>query len=140
MKKCFKCQIEKPLAEFYAHSQMADGHLGKCKECTKRDSKRRYMTKREDIRNYEKARFRTTHRKAKVLEYQRTRRARDPEKNRARQLVNDAVRSGKVTKTACEMCSNPKVQAHHTDYSKPLDVQWLCFRCHRVHGHGQMVG
>ena len=40
-KVCFKCEIEQPITEFYKHSQMEDGHINKCKTCTRKDTRER---------------------------------------------------------------------------------------------------
>lgn len=66
-------------------------------------------------------------------------RTRHPEKYKARQAVNNALASGKLKKPEkCENCRtvcNP--QGHHIDYSKVLEVKWLCAKCHRKeHSHG----
>ena len=53
MKRCFKCGQEKPLEEFYRHSAMADGRLGKCKLCTRADVGANYRTKRPQYLAYE---------------------------------------------------------------------------------------
>lgn len=139
-KKCFKCQLAKPLVEFYKHPKMGDGHLGKCKDCTRKDSSNRYRRpeSRELIRAYDKYRNQTPERKAKTLGYLQKRRLLHPEKDRARRLVGSAVRRGLMEKQPCEICKSPEVQAHHPDYSKPLNVRWLCFIHHRQE-HGQLT-
>lgn len=47
MKKCFKCDLLKKLSEYYKHCKTADGHLNKCKSCTKIDSKMNYYKLKE---------------------------------------------------------------------------------------------
>lgn len=140
MKTCFKCKVEKPLTEFYRHLMMADGYLNKCKVCTRADAKKNYFGKRLKYAAYERERFKRPERKAKVRVYQRTRRARHPEKARARSAVSRAVRAGRLIRQACGLCgATDRVQAHHDDYSKPLDIVWRCFKCHREEEHGQTV-
>jgi hypothetical protein len=59
-----------------------------------------------------------------------------PEKDKARRKVRWAVESGKMIKPkCCETCKKESMlQAHHEDYSKPLDVVWLCKACHwKIH-------
>lgn len=62
----------------------------------------------------------------------------------ARRALGHEVRMGRITPpSSCEKCGAAKVEAHHEDYGKPLDVMWLCRRCHKEmhrkthcnHGH-----
>ena len=138
-KKCFKCGIEKPIGEFYAHPQMADGHLNKCKECAKIDTKNNYRANPEAHRSYEKGREQAPERKAKKLEYQRRMRERKRLEYMARSMVGNAMREGRLVRGVCADCGTTEnIEAHHEDYYKPLNVVWLCFNCHRRR-HGQDV-
>lgn len=139
-KRCFKCGVTKELTEFYAHKQMKDGHLNKCKECAKRDVKENYEGNREHYTKYERQRCQRKERKEAVLVYQRRKRERSPEKDRARQQVRRAIKAGKLIRLPCEICgSTHQIEAHHNDYSRPLNVRWLCFKHHREIEHGQVV-
>lgn len=57
-KICFKCGIEKPITDYYVHKQMGDGHLNKCKNCTKNDVGKRYEKLANDESFIEKERLR----------------------------------------------------------------------------------
>ena len=59
-----------------------------------------------------------------------------PEKTKAHHILNNAIRAGKITRPfLCEMCFEKcKPEGHHEDYSKPLEVDWLCIKCHRKQG------
>ena len=48
----------KPLVEFYKHPKMSDGHLNKCTECAKKDSRKRYNTLIDNFSFLEKERIR----------------------------------------------------------------------------------
>lgn len=61
----------------------------------------------------------------------------NPDKMKARIDLKNAVKSGKVKKPKicqeCKVSCNP--DGHHSDYSKPLEVNWLCKSCHKsAHG------
>ena len=57
-----------------------------------------------------------------------------PVKQKARDAVATARKSGKITRLPCSVCGSEKSEAHHEDYSKPLEVVWLC-RTHHAARH-----
>ncbi len=132
MKKCFKCGESKELSGFYCHPRMADGHLGKCKECTKRDVLAHRTLNIERIRAYDRKRGKLAHRIRRVVEFTRKRRREMPIAYAANNLLNYAVRAKRVTRpAACSACGLiGRIHGHHEDYYKPLEVIWLCTVCH----------
>lgn len=52
-------------------------------------------------------------------------------KHKAMHSANLAVRNGELLKQPCKMCGNVNVRVYHADYSKPLDVEWVCFPHYR---------
>ena len=148
MKECFKCGATKPLTEFYKHKAMADGHLNKCKECTKSDTKKNRDENLEYYREYDKVRHwenpeRRAYNHAQSAAWRKNNPERhaqltkvwaekNPEKRSAHIKVGNAIKSGNLIKGLCEICGSSNVHAHHDDYSKPLDVRWLCPEHHSL--------
>lgn len=146
MKKCFKCGEVKPLNEFYKHHEMADGHLNKCKECNKKDAIATRNANIEYYREYDRKRASSPERVAlrkkverawkqdgRRAESQKRYREKYPEKHKATTKIHNALRDGKIIKpNKCSKCGlkTSYLEAHHEDYSKPLNVQWLCLSCH----------
>ena len=61
------------------------------------------------------------------------------DRRRARRAVENALRTGVLRRTGCEVCGDPKTDAHHEDYSLPLHVRWLCIEHHWDAHRGHMV-
>ncbi len=130
-KECFKCKTVKPLTEFYKHSAMADGHLNKCKECTKNDVSKHRNQNLEKFRAYDRARGKIPERIKANTEINRAWRAEDKRRQVAHSAVARAIRSGALVRQPCSRCNDPKSVAHHEDYDKPLEIMWLCQPCHK---------
>lgn len=144
-KICFKCSRAQPLAEFYRHPQMADGHLNKCKACAKADVSQNYRARIDQYKAYDYRRNANPERHQYKLEQSRewckNNRERRREsvnrwacanrhKTRAQLRARRAMVKGLLVKQNCQNCGRPDSHAHHEDYSKPLDVMWLCSTCH----------
>lgn len=59
--------------------------------------------------------------------------------DRAQNMIEKAILYGRIVPPdSCEKCGanyrfsdgRRAIQAHHCDYNKPLDVMWLCQKCH----------
>ena len=77
-------------------------------------------------KNPEKKRAYYRANRGKWLEWQRECRRKYPERSRTRATLGRAVKNGTLIRGACEMCGAVKTEAHHENYSKPLEVRWLC--------------
>lgn len=54
----------------------------------------------------------------------------DADKDRARGRLTKAVKRGEIDRAPCAVCGLKDAEAHHEDYSRPLDVIWLCHAHH----------
>jgi hypothetical protein len=145
-KECGGCHKVKGLDEFHNSSVNEDGKQARCKQCqneyrAERKAKKQiarpvgWKQKTADIVSYRR-------------EYHAKNRARMNElkrdwfqKNKHRESVKNATRyaikTGKLVRQPCVVCGEVQVEAHHPDYSKPLEVVWLC-RTHHLAAHGKV--
>ena len=128
----------------------------KCKECTKSAVRKNRLEKIDYYRDYERRRSNLPHRVSARNEYAKTESgiearakarmkwvSRNSKKRMANVLVGNAVRDGNLKKKFyCESCgiNGERIHGHHCDYDKPLDVMWLCSKCHKewhkINGEG----
>ncbi len=156
-KTCKRCGETKPLSEYHKQAKSNDGHQLYCKPCNNGASRawakrnpdavkvihnRSYannsVSRRETAsrcRSAEKSREYRKNNRDKINKTQREHRALTRQKQNAYRLVNAATKSGDIVNPdQCEMCDSVSILAHHEDYSKPLEVNWLCAPCHgKVH-------
>lgn len=122
-KRCRTCRQVKGLDQFSKGGGKNQGPRSQCRVCASKA--------RKDWRE-----------KNPALHAEHNQRARDRarEKDRARNVLKEAIASGEVVKPDhCEGCgsltSSYNLHGHHHDYSKPLEVEWLCSGCHlTMHG------
>ena len=138
MRTCNKCQKRLRADQFYATSGST------CKECTKAAVKANRLLRRDHYVAYDRARAMRPDRVEAREEYARSQRGqtiirankerwadRNAFKRVAQWTLNNAVRDGHIKRQSCRECG-AKAQAHHHDYSKPLDVIWLCPKHHKA--------
>lgn len=126
-KICKRCLALKPSDEFYSNG-------AKCKVCVRECVRQRYLSEdgHSKVTKYEKRRVKDPGRKAQVACYTKAHRRAHPDRYQARTAVGNAIRDGRLVRKPCEACGSERSEAHHDDYSRPLDVRWFCRRDHRA--------
>ena len=126
-KICFKCGKEKPLSEFYKHPKMGDGHLNKCKECTKQYVRSYEFEKSKDDAWVEKERVRGRE-KYRRLNYK------DKSWNNKTRRDFHASNSRRSLKRRGYDLKGREI--HHWNYNLPRSVMLLspCAH-HRIHNY-----
>lgn len=142
-KECKICKTIKSLSEFGKSKTGKYGHDAQCKKCRYIKTGRDYFLRNKEkcyenakkwhANNREHINAKTRERYAEDNSVIIERDRRHAEKKKAQHLVQTHVRRGKITKpTICSICNceSKRIEGHHADYSKPLEVIWVCNQCH----------
>jgi hypothetical protein len=129
MKKCSCCKILKSSKDFYKCRSFKDGLQYFCKKCSSRSGKYGKNIRIADKLYQQKKRKLNS---AKKLEETNKYNHKYPERYKAIYLVSQAIKKGIIKKLNCRICGRKDTQGHHSDYSKPLDVDWLCPIHHKL--------
>ena len=142
-KICKECSASKDASEFYPTQ-------GECKVCTRARTKKYRLDNIDRVMEYDRNRPNSRERtikqsvsvklkrqddeyRLKANKVKKDWRIRNPLRAKALNAVNNAVRDKTLTRLPCEICGEIKAQGHHDDYTKPLDVRWLCVTHHAAH-------
>lgn len=130
-KRCPWCDTTKPKTGFYKDAARYDGVCYLCKVCWGLKRRKMYKKHREKYKEIGKKWYAEhkdeMHKKGRKWYHD------NKERMHVYWKVRKALMHGTLKKGACEVCGEEKVQAHHDDYSKPLDVRWLCVHHHQQH-------
>jgi hypothetical protein len=141
-KPCTICGDVKPLSAYRRKAGGKLGRMGQCKACSNKRLDG-WRTRTRDRRlAYNREYYATEHGRQVTRRWQE----RNPVKRRVAYLFKQALERGQLVRpSACEWCGEKrKTEGHHPDYAKPLEVEWLCRKCHkawhRQHGEGLNSG
>ena len=150
-KKCLKCGQEKDIVFFSKDRTRLSGLQSWCKICRaesskswKQKNKKRHceLNRKWEQKNREKVnKTKSLWRKNNKEIYNESRRRwkrKHPIAHIAHYMVNNEIYNGKLIKLPCEICGTTNnIHAHHPDYSKPLNIIWLC-RKHHIELHSNI--
>jgi len=98
--------------------------MGACKECRAKQYQKWKEKNKDALRIYQR-KWRKKNKK-RLDEYMQQYKQEHSKEIKARNTANNHI----VDIQPCELCGNPLAIKHHNDYSKPLEIRFLCRRCH----------